>query len=94
MNIGLDFDGTFTAAPELWKAFISLAHESGHKVYIVTCRTDSEENKADIADQSGLRPHRIYMTSGSAKSWYCEQVRGVKMDLWIDDNPKTIINGL
>lgn len=94
MNIGLDYDGTFTAHPEMWIAFIENAHSLNHRVYIVTARMDSEENKQEIAEQTGLKPYRVYMTSGSAKSWYCEQIKGTKIDIWIDDNPSTITNGI
>lgn len=42
MNIALDYDGTFTAAPNVFIELVKNMQTAGHKVYIVTMRYPSE----------------------------------------------------
>lgn len=42
MNIALDYDGTYTADPDMWLRFVEEAQAAGHKVFIVTMRYESE----------------------------------------------------
>ncbi len=104
MNIALDWDLTFTADEPFWRKFIAMARESGHKVWIVTCRLDTEENWQDlmghdypispvtVSDRTGLKSWQHKFTSHSPKRWFMEQ-QGIQIDIWIDDQPETIING-
>ena len=97
MNIAIDYDDTYSADPELWQMFIVRAHSRGHNCYIVTCRRDTEENRQEVygdADEpsTGLHWGRHLFTGLSAKRWFCEQ-RGLKIDVWIDDDPACIENG-
>lgn len=101
MNFGLDFDDTFTSAPDLWRSFIEQAENSGHKVYVVTCRRDTEANREEVIGEIdgckrsvrvGLAPHRFLFTGLSAKRWFTEQ-KGIRIDVWIDDDPKCIEHG-
>lgn len=103
MNIAIDFDDTFTADPDLWRAFIKDAEARGHKCYIVTCRRDEEENRDDVhgpcgvqigdSPITGLPRHRHYFTSLRSKRRYLEHC-GVLIDVWIDDIPDSVENGL
>lgn len=102
MNIAIDFDDTFTADPDLWRSFIEDALNRGHLVYIVTCRMDNDENRAEVHGDcgpqigdspiTGLPRHRHYFTSMSPKRWFMLQ-RGVVIDIWIDDIPDCVENG-
>ena len=78
MNIALDFDGTYTADPELWDKFILLCQNSGHKVTIVTMRYPEE----------GINnlPYDVIYTNRKAKIKYCLK-KGITFDIWIDNNP-------
>lgn len=38
--LGLDYDHTFTADPDLWRQFISDAQRRGHTVVCVTARRE------------------------------------------------------
>jgi hypothetical protein len=76
MVIALDYDGTYTADPPLWDAFIQSAQARGHTVKIVTMRFASEE----IVNP----PVEVIYTSRNAKSAY------LKPDIWIDDSPHWI----
>lgn len=92
MNIGLDFDGTYTANPELWDGLIELAAAHIDIVYVVTCRRDTPENREEV-HVPGIPRHRHVFTGLAAKKWFCEQ-RGIKIDVWIENDPETIIRGM
>jgi hypothetical protein len=91
MIIALDFDDTYTADAKLWEQFISLAESAGHRVVMVTCRRDTDENREECLIQS-LPTHAHYFTGLSPKRWFMEQ-RGVKVDIWVDDMPESIKEG-
>lgn len=91
MLIALDYDDTFTADPFLWLDFIGSAKKRGYRVMIVTSRQFSTEAKEQIREAVGNVA--IVFTGGAAKRWYCEN-HGVDVpDIWIDDDPGSIING-
>ncbi len=79
MLIALDYDGTYTADPELWDCFIAKAKERGHDVKIATMRFPTEA----IPD-IGLD---VVYTSRQAK-FGC-----MPADIWIDDRPQFLFNG-
>ena len=87
MKIAIDYDGTYSAAPELWEYFINLAESQGHDVRIVTHR---EETKDNISDK--IHPQiKIIYTDGVAKQWFCERRGDFWVpDVWIDDKPRGI----
>lgn len=93
-NIAIDFDDTFTADPDLWREFIRQAEARGHRVYIVTCRRDTEENRADVVEVVGdaLPRYRLKFTALSAKDWFMRQ-HGIVIDIWVDDCPESVANG-
>ena len=74
MLIALDYDGTYTADPELWDLFISAARQRGHEVKIVTMRFPSEpiENA----------PCEVIYTSRKAK------YGAIPAQIYIDDTPQ------
>lgn len=93
--IAIDFDDTFTADLVLWAAMIKLAQSRGHRVYCVTARRESEEHTELITEafaEQGVEVPIVFSNLGS-KMWTMEQ-RGVKVDIWIDDAPFALVNGL
>lgn len=88
MTIAIDYDQTYTNDPALWDCFILDAKSRGHAVWIVTCRRDTLENRADVK-VSGCA---VIFTNLSAKQWSLEQ-RGLKVDVWIDDDPACVLHG-
>jgi len=86
-TIALDFDETYTADPELWDEFIRLAQGRGHRVICVTCRRNTLEN-AEIVDL----PIPVFFTSHGSKLEHMYRV-GVKVDIWLDDDPACVIHG-
>jgi hypothetical protein len=71
--IALDYDGTYTADPELWNSFIASARKNGHMVKILTMRFPHEE----IANP----PCEVVYTSRRAKAEF------MPADIYIDDKP-------
>lgn len=109
LNIGLDFDDTFSADVPFWRSFCENARKAGHKVYITTAR--GEEGKTYEFPRTGQHPMRIptgwnddireaidglhidviYCGYGPKRTRCAQQ--GVKIDIWIDDNPEWITEG-
>lgn len=90
--IGLDFDDTYTADKALWDAFIAVAKQRGHRVWIVTARRNTTENQ-ELLDRLGPEDVPVAFTNLSPKPWYMEKTYNVKVDIWIDDNPKALVHG-
>ncbi len=91
MNIGLDWDGTCTEDAELYFMFVNLARSRGHKVWIVTMRYPSEISNPKNPEKSIPQyfidaVDGIIFTSREAKRPAVEKA-GIKIDVWIDDNP-------
>lgn len=86
-SFGLDLDGTITEDPLVFAAIVKLLRWAGHKVYIVTMRYPSEFVKEQ--DFWGPLVDGIVCTKRLAKQKTCEDL-GIKIDIWIDDNPKAI----
>ena len=81
MRIALDYDGTFTRAPQLWAKVVNLIKDDGHDVFIVTNRYPDAEIQV-----SGLN---VIYTSMEPKGAYMARC-GVPVDIWIDDHPNRI----
>lgn len=94
IHFALDYDETFTADPQFFSDFIAKAKVAGHAVYLVTARRDTEENweqiDADLTHWGCQVP--IIFTSLESKLTACHR-RGLKVDIWIDDDPKSLVNG-
>lgn len=91
MNIGLDYDDTYTRDPALWDHFILCARKRRHKVYLVTWRFDVECDIVfhDLAD----KVDGIYPTGRKAKEKFMYD-KGIRIDVWIDDNPSAILRSM
>lgn len=94
LTFGLDFDDTFTACPELWVSFIRQAQIAGHRVIVVTCRRNTAESRLEIREfmeRHGCDVQFVCTDMGS-KCWAMNH-RGIHVDIWIDDEPNTVMNG-
>jgi hypothetical protein len=92
--IAIDFDDTFTAAPVLWASFIKAAVLDGHRIYCVTARRDTDENREIL--ESKFNEHSvdipIVFSNLGSKLWTMAQ-RGIKVNIWIDDAPHALVHG-
>lgn len=88
MKIALDYDGTYTADPEMWDQFIDLAKKSGHSVAIVSMRYQIPTEL--ISNDLAILADDVIYTGRKAKKDYV-QSKGKHFDIWIDDNPEFIL---
>ena len=88
MNISIDYDDTYTRDPSMWNRVIKLMRQGGHKVYIVTWRSESESTEVYL--KLGDLVDGIYPTNRVAKLHYMFQ-QGVDINIWVDDNSASIL---
>lgn len=91
MNIGLDFDDTYTRDPRAWNVFINLFRQRGHKVYVVTWR--SEDESAEVIRALNGMVDGMFYTNRKAKQPFMF-AQGICIDVWIDDNPSSILQDM
>lgn len=89
MNIAIDYDGTYTADPLLWGRFIADAELLGHKVYCVTQRRQTEMANMVIPE---VPKHRIICADMGSKIYAADSIK-LKIDVWIDDDPRSLVHG-
>lgn len=90
MNIALDFDKTFTVDPRAWVDFIQLMNKWGHTVFIVTARDRFNDGINWATVGLGGPPAPVIWCDGVPKQVIAAE-NGITFDVWIDDNPATII---
>ena len=94
MLIAIDFDDTLTADAALWREFIAFANRLGHRGVCVTARRQTDDNTETINEW--MRMHGIelpvYFTGLASKIDFAKKM-GIKVDIWIDDDPKTCALG-
>lgn len=75
MNIGIDIDDTITALPEFFKELTVSFRAKGHKIHIVTSRTDNEEvrkvTKAELQELGIKSDYLYFLPSYSAAKEFC-----------------------
>lgn len=90
--ISLDYDRTFTAAPGLWRSFIVDATARGNRVWCISRRTDTEENRSEIGLAFGdLELGGLLLCGTETNKRSAAQAAGVEVDVWIDDYPEGIV---
>lgn len=86
MTIAIDYDGTFTRDQDFWRSVINSAIHRGHRVIIVTNR--SERDKISLPPFAQAVP--IYYCDRRLKEQHMLGAHGIKVDVWIDDMPGCI----
>ncbi len=87
MLIALDFDGTYTADPELWDSFIKDMKSRGHEIIIATMRYEGEEEAEILKYGLDKKVDKIIYTNRLAKK-SAVQRQYKHVDIWIDDMPE------
>lgn len=90
MRFSLDFDGTYTADPEMWKQWIALVTSLGHEVFCITYRPSHRMQKVHDSIGQVIGIDKCVSTGGTAKKKHVEKI-GLKIDVWIDDTPEMLI---
>lgn len=90
MHVAIDYDGTYTAAPEAWSAAVAALRDAGVRVSMVTARDDRYDRNAelDMIAESGTPVH---YTRGFAKRQWMTHIAEDPVDVWIDDRPESVI---
>lgn len=91
MRIAIDYDDTYTLNPKMWDQAINLFMLNGFSVIMVTARRDTEENREELEKASQGR-WRCYFTNLGSKTDFIRR-RGMKVDVWIDDDPESLVHG-
>lgn len=93
LTISLDFDGTFTAAPGLWRSFVTEANARGSRVVCITRREDTEANRhelrlafGDLFDELA----GVLLCGPDQQKRSAAEAAGLVVDIWIDDSPEKI----
>lgn len=92
MNIGLDFDDTYTRDPAGWDEFIRYFHSRGHRIYCVTFRFPEQSQQVYDSIGKVIGNYNCHFTAYTAKRKYM-QSKNIMIDVWIDDMPILIDNG-
>ena len=94
LTIAIDYDDTFTACPEIWARFIQSVKKAKHRIIMVTARRYTDENIDLINTQLDHWDcqMQIVCTNLGPKMRACEE-RGIKVDIWIDDDFRSVIYG-
>lgn len=94
MNIGLDYDDTYTRDPDGWSSFVHMMVARGHNVHIVSWRDHLEIVAVHDEIQYRQAPiSGIHATDRKAKQKYMFD-KGICIDVWIDDNPRAVIQDM
>jgi hypothetical protein len=94
MNIAIDLDGTIDKlGVHVVRCILSACDLAGFRTFLVTSRSVEDKSLCQSwALLANINEHHVICTNGEAKRWHCEK-RGLKIDVWIDDDPSSIING-
>lgn len=87
MIIALDYDRTYTEAPDTWLGIVELLRGAGHEVFCCTMRYP---NEVSSMDSRLLDLVQVVPTSRRAKKDFMQEL-GVTVSVWIDDNPAFIL---
>jgi len=94
LTISLDFDGTFTAAPGLWRSFVADAQARGNRVVCITRREDNEENRAALRTAFGDLHDElagVLLVGPDQRKRSAAAAAGISVDIWVDDYPEGIV---
>lgn len=87
--VAIDFDETISDNPGTWLSVMRALELGGYTVYVVTWRFPhtAPEDLQFLVDKG----YKIFYTGLKAKKSFMERL-GIKVDIFIDDNPFAILN--
>ena len=89
--ISLDYDRTYTAAPGLWRSFVTMATDRGNRVVCISRRDDTESNRDEIRSAfADLDVLRVVLCGPDTQKRDAAAAAGLDIDIWIDDYPEGI----
>lgn len=88
--IAIDFDETISDNYTGWPIVMQLLEKMGYHVVICTSRKPEDHEDLQYIVDKG---YKVYYTGGKAKERFM-QTLGIRVGIWIDDNPYAILNDL
>lgn len=93
LTISIDYDRTFTAAPGLWRSFISDATNRGNLIVCISRREDTEANREELRLAFGdLDVAQVLLCGENTQKRAAAAAAGLEVDVWIDDYPEGIVS--
>jgi HK97 family phage prohead protease len=90
--ISLDYDRTFTAAPGLWRSFVSMATAAGNRVVCISRREASDENREELRLAfADLEVGDLILCGTDTQKRDAASAAGIAVDVWVDDYPEGIV---
>jgi hypothetical protein len=93
--VAFDIDRTLDLNPRAWSAAIAELRHFGVVCIAVTCRSHRDRQVIeDFFKEQGLYflKGETYYTEGMSKLRYMQDI-GVKVDVWVDDDPQSVLTG-
>lgn len=91
---GIDYDETWTTDPTLWTQFTRTAVSRGHRVVLVTNRVSRRPWGPEVRTALRGVPVDGIVFAGAAPKRQAALQAGHRVDVWIDDSPQTVHQGL
>jgi HK97 family phage prohead protease len=90
--ISLDYDRTFTAAPGLWRSFVSMATAAGNRVVCISRREDDDANREELRLAfADLEVADLILCGANTQKRDAAAQAGIAVDVWVDDYPEGIV---
>jgi hypothetical protein len=89
--LSIDYDKTWSADPSLWQQFARSASSRGHTVLLITNRTSAMSD--EVYRNAGPYVRQVIFAGPMPKRKAAER-HGYAVDVWIDDHPETVAEGL
>lgn len=85
--VAIDFDETITDNESCWLSVMTTLEKFGYQVIVVTYRKpDAWPEDLQFLVNKG---YKVYFTGQVSKQKFMSDL-GIKVDIWIDDEPKSI----
>lgn len=85
-TFAIDYDGTWTADPEAFRAIATMLRRRGHRVLLVTARVSGH---GEVERETAQHVDRVLFCGAEYKREHCAAV-GESVDVWVDDMPGMI----
>jgi len=93
VNIGIDIDGTISAAPEFFAVLTKAFRQAGHKVYIVTYRAPMsvQSTRRELTDW-GIEYDDMHLCGNGEDmgQWKAKIATMLDLDVMFDDMPQSL----
>lgn len=91
MILAIDYDGTYTRSPGLFRKFVLEGQKLGYTFVCITSRGGPANHDAIDPQREPALPEgvAVHYTQGKPKRAYA-QAAGIMVAIWVDDMPESI----